>query len=293
MSGMMTKVWGPGCWLFLHCMVTGYPDKIDKKNKEHVTRRKHIIQFFKQLPYVLPCKYCRESFIKFGKELPVEKYADSNKDLCLWLYKMHCKVNKKLGIKTQPSFKQVCSKFNKFKAVCNKRKKGCLANAKAQSKKCKVIIEPTFSSLYDNEEYFNNLSIDTIHKEPSLFTVPSKLDALKKRNIHLMAKVIMESKDQVLLKKLYFFLQELIDNKKTWLIYGRDSCPYCIDAVEYMKKKGWNFEYRKISQMSSDEMNHIYKIVKRYRDNITVPIIFKLEKGKYRYIGGFSDIKQI
>ena len=34
MSGMMTKVWGPGCWLFLHCMVAGYPDKIDKKNKK-------------------------------------------------------------------------------------------------------------------------------------------------------------------------------------------------------------------------------------------------------------------
>ena len=89
MSGMMTKVWGPGCWLFLHCMVAGYPDKIDKKNKKHVARRKHTIQFLKQLPYVLPCKYCRESFIKFSKELPVEKYANSNKDLCLWLYKMH------------------------------------------------------------------------------------------------------------------------------------------------------------------------------------------------------------
>ena len=60
-----------------------------------------------------------------------------------------------------------------------------------------------------------------------------------------------------------------------------------------MKKKGWDFEYREISQVNPDEMNNIYKIIKKYQSNITVPIIFKLEKGKYKYIGGFSDIKQI
>jgi len=214
MSGMMTKVWGPGCWLFLHCMVAGYPDKIDKKNKKHVARRKHTIQFLKQLPHVLPCKYCRESFIKFSKELPVEKYANSNKDLCLWLYKMHCKVNKKLGIKTQPTFKQVCAKYSKYKALCSKEKKGCLANAKSQSKKCKVIIEPVFSSIFDDKDFLKNLSIDNIHKTPDMFKAPSQIDALKEKNIRLMAKVIMESKDQLLLKKLYVLLQDIIDNKK-------------------------------------------------------------------------------
>ena len=157
MSGIMTKVWGPGCWLFLHCMVTGYPDKIDKKNKEHVARRKHTIAFLKQLPYVLPCKYCRESFIKFSKELPVEEYADTNKDLCLWIYKMHCKVNKKLGINNQPTFKQVCTKFNKFKAVCDKSRKGCIVNSKSHSKKCKIAIEPVYVSIYDNQDFFANL----------------------------------------------------------------------------------------------------------------------------------------
>ena len=164
MSGIMTKVWGPGCWLFLHCMVTGYPDKIDKKNKEHLLRRKHTIAFLKQLPYVLPCKYCRESFITFSKQLPVENYANSNKDLCTWLYKMHCKVNKKLGIKDQPTFKQICSKYNKFKAVCDKTRKGCVANTKSQSKKCKIAIEPSYTSIYDSTDFLKNYPLKILMK---------------------------------------------------------------------------------------------------------------------------------
>ena len=34
-NGMMTKVWGPPGWLFLHCITFGYPHKIDKQNNNH------------------------------------------------------------------------------------------------------------------------------------------------------------------------------------------------------------------------------------------------------------------
>ena len=45
------------------------------KNSEDVSRMKHTLNFFKEIPYVLPCKYCRESFIKFSKEMPVTDYS--------------------------------------------------------------------------------------------------------------------------------------------------------------------------------------------------------------------------
>lgn len=292
MPGIMTKVWGPGCWLFLHCMVTGYPDKIDVKNKNDINRRKHTIAFLKQLPYVLPCKYCRESFIKFSKELPVEKYANSRKQLCLWLYKMHCKVNKKLGIKDQPTFKQVCTNYDKFKAICNKSRKGCITDAKLHSKKCKIKIEQVHDTLYDNEEFFKNLSIDNIDSD--VFKLPKTLTKKNEKNIRLLANFIIKSKNKVLLKQLYELLQNIIDmqnkNKHTWLIYGRNTCPFCKKAVNYMKKKNWDFEYREISEVDPDELADIYKIVRKKKKIITVPIIFRLENSKYKYIGGFSDI---
>ena len=60
---MMTNVWGPPGWVFLHCITIGYPIKIDPKNKEHISRKKHTMNFFNSLGHVLPCKYCRESYL--------------------------------------------------------------------------------------------------------------------------------------------------------------------------------------------------------------------------------------
>ena len=105
----------------------------------------------------------------------------------------------------------------------------------------------------------------------------------------------MKSKNKVLLKKLYQLLQDIIDLKETsqtkhkWLIYGRDSCPVCKKTINYMKKED-GFEYREISQVNQEEMNNIYKIVGKHKRKITVPIIFKLNNSKYKYVGGFSDI---
>lgn len=37
-NGMMTKIWGPPGWLFLHCITFGYPYVINMNKKEHVVR---------------------------------------------------------------------------------------------------------------------------------------------------------------------------------------------------------------------------------------------------------------
>ena len=146
-NGMMTKIWGPPGWLFLHSVTFGYPYIIDNKKLEHVIRREQTKSFFHNIGYVLPCKYCRESYIKFMKELPVEDFLNSRKDLTLWLYKMHNKVNYKLGVPECdiPSFKDIQVRYETYRAKCSKTTeaervnniaKGCVTPADGTTKRC-------------------------------------------------------------------------------------------------------------------------------------------------------------
>ena len=38
-NGLMTRLWGPSGWLFLHCVSFGYPYKIDPTNQEHLEKQ--------------------------------------------------------------------------------------------------------------------------------------------------------------------------------------------------------------------------------------------------------------
>jgi hypothetical protein len=44
----------------------------------------------------MPCIFCRESFKKFSKELPIDKFMSGRIELMRWLYEIRNKVNKKL-----------------------------------------------------------------------------------------------------------------------------------------------------------------------------------------------------
>ena len=67
-NGMITKIWGPPAWIFLHCVTMGYPVEFDPENEDHVQRRESMIEFFNSITNVFPCKYCRESYEEFIKE---------------------------------------------------------------------------------------------------------------------------------------------------------------------------------------------------------------------------------
>ena len=145
-NGMMTKVWGPPGWLFLHCLTFGYPLVIDELDYTHFQKRNDYKQFFYYLGKVFPCRYCRDSYDKFFKELPIDNYLSNRRDLCLWLYLMHNKVNDKLGIPTCniPSFENVQKKYESYRAECKKttekerlekKAKGCIIPADGVNKK--------------------------------------------------------------------------------------------------------------------------------------------------------------
>lgn len=146
-NGMMTKIWGPPGWLFLHCVTFGYPYIIMMNKEEHLIRRERTRRYFRDLGYVLPCKYCRMSYQDFMKEIPIEKYLASRRDLTYWFYMMHNKVNNKLGVPDCriPSYEEVKDKFESFRAKCNKTTnsekeknttKGCVKPADGTTKRC-------------------------------------------------------------------------------------------------------------------------------------------------------------
>ena len=54
-DGMLTTIWGPNMWHYLHTLSFNYPIQPTAENK------KYYKQFVLNLQYTLPCKYCRNN----------------------------------------------------------------------------------------------------------------------------------------------------------------------------------------------------------------------------------------
>ena len=87
---MNTTFWGPSGWKFLHTLTFIYPENPSFSDKVKMR------EFMTSLYLILPCKYCRASFLKYSNSLPIDDYLESRVMLIDWLYKIHNKVNKKL-----------------------------------------------------------------------------------------------------------------------------------------------------------------------------------------------------
>ena len=85
---MDTRYWGPSGWQLLHLIASKGAPK----------------SFWKTIPYILPCKFCRTSLTEYYQSLPIPTTKQD-----VWLYKIHNKVNAKLrsqGQTVQPDPKQ-------------------------------------------------------------------------------------------------------------------------------------------------------------------------------------------
>ena len=145
-NGLMTRIWGPSGWLFLHCITFGYPYKINSNNKEHIDKKSDYYKFFYYLGKVLPCKYCRDSYMEFFAKInPINKLG-SRQELSKWLYDVHNLVNDKLGVSSCdiPSFTDIEKNYESFRAACkpltnkellDKKGKGCIAPATGPPKR--------------------------------------------------------------------------------------------------------------------------------------------------------------
>lgn len=145
-NGLMTRLWGPSGWLFLHCVSFGYPYKIDPTNPEHLAKQDDYYRFFYYLGKVLPCKYCRNSYDEFFASNSPIRHLGSREELAKWLYDVHNMVNDKLGVPAceRPSFEEIKQRYESFRAACkpltdkdrnDKAGKGCISPASGKPKR--------------------------------------------------------------------------------------------------------------------------------------------------------------
>uniref|UniRef100_A0A6C0E3A8 thiol oxidase n=1 Tax=viral metagenome TaxID=1070528 RepID=A0A6C0E3A8_9ZZZZ len=112
-DGMLTTVWGPSIWHYLHIMSFNYPVQPTDDDK------KHYYDFMINLQNVLPCKYCRENLKKNYKELPLtQKHMENRESFSRYVYNLHELINKMLHKKSNLSYCDVRERYEHFRARC-------------------------------------------------------------------------------------------------------------------------------------------------------------------------------
>ena len=149
-DGMMTSIWGPPMWHFLHIVSFNYPIKPTKIQKEH------YYNFFNNLQNILPCKYCRDNLTKNYTALPLNMTVFKNREsLSKYVYNLHELINKMLGKVSNLSYNDVRDRYEHFRARCleppskmkkithdGKHEKGCTEPLYGKKSKCIIKIVP-------------------------------------------------------------------------------------------------------------------------------------------------------
>lgn len=146
-DGMLTAVWGPSLWHYLHMMSFNYPMKPTEKDK------KYYKDFIINLQHVLPCKYCRDNLKNNFKVLPLKQCHLKNRlTYSKYVYKLHEVVNKMLGKTSGLSYCDVRERYEHFRARCTKDKpkkytikkkeSGCTEPLYGKKAKCVIKIIP-------------------------------------------------------------------------------------------------------------------------------------------------------
>ena len=165
-DGMLTTVWGPSMWHYLHTMSFNYPVNPTEDDK------KHYKEFIINLQYVLPCKYCRQNLTNNFKVFPLKAcHMKDRESFSKYVYKLHEMVNKLLGKKSGLSYCDVRERYEHFRSRCtdekpkifdirktlklnkNKKEKGCTEPLYGKKAKCIIKIVP-------QEEKGNTMQID-------------------------------------------------------------------------------------------------------------------------------------
>ena len=112
-DGMLTTVWGPSMWMFLHTMSFNYPVHPTEEDK-HKYR-----DFVLSLRSVLPCKYCRMNLTKNLKDHPLTMAHMKDRDsFSRYIYDLHEMVNTMLHKKSNLTYDEVKERFEHFRARC-------------------------------------------------------------------------------------------------------------------------------------------------------------------------------
>lgn len=149
-DGMLTTVWGPSMWHYIHTMSFNYPIEPTKENK--IKYREFILN----LPHTLPCKYCRINLKKNLKVHPLKPCHLKNRDaFSRWVYELHETVNKMLKKKSGLTYCDVRERYEHFRSRCTtnlkdklfkfrktKKEKGCTEPLYGKKSRCVLKIIP-------------------------------------------------------------------------------------------------------------------------------------------------------
>ena len=114
-DGMLTTVWGPGIWHYLHTMSFNYPVNPTASDKRHYRN------FVLELQYVLPCGKCRKNLVKNFKKHPLKiSHMESRETFSRYIYDLHETVNHMLGKKSGLTYDNVRERYEHFRARCAK-----------------------------------------------------------------------------------------------------------------------------------------------------------------------------
>jgi len=117
-DGMLTSVWGPSMWMYLHTMSFNYPVEPTVEDK------KHYRDFVLSLKYVLPCKYCRMNLKTNFKHLPLTMADMKNREtFSRYIYNLHELVNKMLHKNSNLTYCDVRERYEHFRSRCTDENK--------------------------------------------------------------------------------------------------------------------------------------------------------------------------
>jgi hypothetical protein len=147
-DGMLTTVWGPGLWHYLHTMSFNYPNEPTKKEKNDYR------DFILSLKNVLPCGKCRENLKHNFKSLPLKMRDMKNRyTFSKYVYDLHELINKMLNKESGLSYEEVRERYEHFRARCvvkenkritkkKKKEDGCVDPLYGEKSKCVLQIVP-------------------------------------------------------------------------------------------------------------------------------------------------------
>jgi hypothetical protein len=161
-DGMLTTIWGPSMWHYLHTMSFNYPVKPTNEDKHNYR------EFILNLRNVLPCKYCRQNLTNNLKAHPLKMcYMKDRDSFSRYIYKLHETVNKMLGKKSGLSYCDVRERYEHFRSRCTDEKPKLFRINKTKKKKEKGCTEPLYGKkakciikIVPQEEKCKTLQID-------------------------------------------------------------------------------------------------------------------------------------
>ena len=131
-DGMVTKIWGPAMWHYLHTMSFNYP--VEPTKQEKINYRNFVLN----LKNVLPCKYCRINLTNNLKKKPLQMCNMASRDtFSRYIYELHETINKMLGKKSYLTYCEVRDRYENFRSRCTEEKPKVFTFKKSLTKKKK------------------------------------------------------------------------------------------------------------------------------------------------------------